>query len=169
MSPAIVTVVTSRAQVEGGLTLFLPLHTCARGNNGNNRALLHEAQHRPGPQSRAALWLPREGEGHPPTGAHRCTKGGRRTFGAPSAHLAHLGGKARRDPSANLGETCEAWRGGALPATGSGYLPGACLWPADPRSIRTRCGPCDPSRPRPSGPRACRRPRRSRADPGKMT
>jgi len=28
----------------------------------------HEAQHRPGPQSRAALWLPREGEGHPPTG-----------------------------------------------------------------------------------------------------
>lgn len=57
MSPAIVTVVTSRAQVEGGLTLFLSLHTCARGNNDNNRTLLHEAQHGGDRNPGAALWL----------------------------------------------------------------------------------------------------------------
>lgn len=130
MSPAIVTVVTSRAQVEGGLTLFLPLHTCARGNNGNNRALLHEAQHRPGPQSRAALWLPREGEGHPPTGAHRCTKGGRRTFGAPCAPW-------RQGSPRPFGEPWRDLRG----------LAGGCL-AGNGKRVPTRCLPvaCGPSK-----------------------
>ena len=39
----------------------------------------------------------------------------------------------RRGPSAGLGEACESFRGVPAGKREAGYLPGACLWTADPR------------------------------------